>query len=318
MELIVPDDKLSLAIGKKGQNVRLASQLTGWRIDIHSRVEDLRARAPREGADRRGDRRRGLRRQRRRDAVQARLALGRRARRARTSRSSRACPASAAPTARKQIIDGAKAYMQSGGRRQDDVAQGSRAPQRSCRATSSCWSSTASTRTCSASSTRRTSTRPRTSSRRRSSTIATDDRHRHGRSRAAPPARDQLAVGGLVLIDARPHRRSAPASGAGPSRPQRDARARRMRSVARPGRRRARRVRPRDAGASRLQRAAGSQRRCDARSLPRRFAAVVRRSVTDRRRSADYRAKTPLASMRAKAVETPRWPSGHAAGGSEG
>jgi N utilization substance protein A len=36
MELIVPDDKLSLAIGKKGQNVRLASQLTGWRIDIHS------------------------------------------------------------------------------------------------------------------------------------------------------------------------------------------------------------------------------------------------------------------------------------------
>ena len=36
MELIVPDDQLSLAIGKKGQNVRLASQLTGWRIDIHS------------------------------------------------------------------------------------------------------------------------------------------------------------------------------------------------------------------------------------------------------------------------------------------
>src|SRR5262245_44846136 len=36
MELIVPDDKLSLAIGKKGQNVRLASQLTGWKIDIHS------------------------------------------------------------------------------------------------------------------------------------------------------------------------------------------------------------------------------------------------------------------------------------------
>jgi N utilization substance protein A len=36
MELIVPDDKLSLAIGKKGQNVRLASRLTGWRIDIFS------------------------------------------------------------------------------------------------------------------------------------------------------------------------------------------------------------------------------------------------------------------------------------------
>ncbi len=34
MELIVPDDKLSLAIGRRGQNVRLASQLTGWRLDV--------------------------------------------------------------------------------------------------------------------------------------------------------------------------------------------------------------------------------------------------------------------------------------------
>jgi len=39
MELVVPDDKLSLAIGKKGQNVRLASRLTGWRIDIHSETK---------------------------------------------------------------------------------------------------------------------------------------------------------------------------------------------------------------------------------------------------------------------------------------
>jgi len=47
MELVVPDDKLSLAIGKKGQNVRLASQLTGWRIDIHSesKIHELEARA---------------------------------------------------------------------------------------------------------------------------------------------------------------------------------------------------------------------------------------------------------------------------------
>jgi N utilization substance protein A len=47
MQLIVPDDKLSLAIGKKGQNVRLASQLTGWRIDIHSeaKVREMEARA---------------------------------------------------------------------------------------------------------------------------------------------------------------------------------------------------------------------------------------------------------------------------------
>ena len=36
MELIVPDDQLSKAIGRRGQNVRLAAQLTGWRIDIFS------------------------------------------------------------------------------------------------------------------------------------------------------------------------------------------------------------------------------------------------------------------------------------------
>ncbi len=36
MELIVPDDQLSKAIGRRGQNVRLAAQLTGWKIDIFS------------------------------------------------------------------------------------------------------------------------------------------------------------------------------------------------------------------------------------------------------------------------------------------
>ncbi|MFQ5465905.1 MAG: KH domain-containing protein, partial [Thermodesulfobacteriota bacterium] len=36
MEVIVPDDQLSLAIGKKGQNVRLAAKLTGWKIDINT------------------------------------------------------------------------------------------------------------------------------------------------------------------------------------------------------------------------------------------------------------------------------------------
>ncbi len=47
MEIIVPDDQLSLAIGRKGQNVRLASQLTGWRLDIHSesRIGEIRDRA---------------------------------------------------------------------------------------------------------------------------------------------------------------------------------------------------------------------------------------------------------------------------------
>jgi N utilization substance protein A len=39
MEVIVPDDQLSLAIGKKGQNVRLASRLTGWRLDVRGEAE---------------------------------------------------------------------------------------------------------------------------------------------------------------------------------------------------------------------------------------------------------------------------------------
>jgi N utilization substance protein A len=39
MDVIVPDDQLSLAIGRRGQNVRLAVQLTGWRIDIKSETK---------------------------------------------------------------------------------------------------------------------------------------------------------------------------------------------------------------------------------------------------------------------------------------
>ncbi len=39
LEVIVPEDQLSLAIGKKGQNVRLASKLLGWQIDIKSEEE---------------------------------------------------------------------------------------------------------------------------------------------------------------------------------------------------------------------------------------------------------------------------------------
>jgi len=38
-EVLVADDQLSLAIGKKGQNVRLAAKLTGWNIDIRSKTE---------------------------------------------------------------------------------------------------------------------------------------------------------------------------------------------------------------------------------------------------------------------------------------
>ncbi len=52
IEVVVPDDQLSLAIGRRGQNVRLASQLSGWDIDIlteaeesERRNEELRARS---------------------------------------------------------------------------------------------------------------------------------------------------------------------------------------------------------------------------------------------------------------------------------
>jgi transcription termination/antitermination protein NusA len=47
MEIIVPDDQLSLAIGRRGQNVRLASQLSGWRLDIVSeaKVKEIKDRS---------------------------------------------------------------------------------------------------------------------------------------------------------------------------------------------------------------------------------------------------------------------------------
>src|SRR5690606_1284902 len=40
IEVVVPDDQLSLAIGRRGQNVRLASQLSGWDIDIFTEAEE--------------------------------------------------------------------------------------------------------------------------------------------------------------------------------------------------------------------------------------------------------------------------------------
>ena len=41
--VVVPDNQLSLAIGKEGQNARLAARLTGWKIDIksQSQVDEL-------------------------------------------------------------------------------------------------------------------------------------------------------------------------------------------------------------------------------------------------------------------------------------
>lgn len=49
MEVIVPTESLSIAIGKKGQNVRLASKLTGWRLDVIS--EEKYSKALKEGYD---------------------------------------------------------------------------------------------------------------------------------------------------------------------------------------------------------------------------------------------------------------------------
>jgi N utilization substance protein A len=120
MELIVPDDKLSLAIGKKGQNVRLASQLTGWRIDIHSesKIYELERRAKEQiasaidgaGFD---------------TAVADTLfKLGWRS----VSELGRAAieelaglPGVAGPEGARRIIEAAQAYMAAGGRRRDDA-----------------------------------------------------------------------------------------------------------------------------------------------------------------------------------------------------
>ena len=49
--IIVPDDQLSLAIGKEGQNARLASKLTGWRIDIKSQQQMAEAEAEMDYGD---------------------------------------------------------------------------------------------------------------------------------------------------------------------------------------------------------------------------------------------------------------------------
>ncbi|MBK1970145.1 MULTISPECIES: transcription termination factor NusA [Brevundimonas] len=51
VEVVVPDEQLSLAIGRRGQNVRLASQLTGWQIDIITESQDSERRQ-REFAER--------------------------------------------------------------------------------------------------------------------------------------------------------------------------------------------------------------------------------------------------------------------------
>ena len=120
MELIVPDDKLSLAIGKKGQNVRLASQLTGWRIDIHSesKIYELERRAKEQIAAALAA-----------DGFEQSVAdnlfkLGWRS----VNELGRAAveelaglPGIGGPEGARRAIDAAKAYIAGGGRRRDDA-----------------------------------------------------------------------------------------------------------------------------------------------------------------------------------------------------
>jgi N utilization substance protein A len=119
MELIVPDDKLSLAIGKKGQNVRLASQLTGWRIDIHSesKIYELERRAKDQIAQAIGGE--GFDGQ----IAETLFKLGWRS----VGELARAhveelagLPGIGGPDGARKVIEGAKGYMQSGGRRKDE------------------------------------------------------------------------------------------------------------------------------------------------------------------------------------------------------
>ncbi len=118
MELIVPDDKLSLAIGKKGQNVRLASQLTGWRIDIHSesKIYELERRAKEQIAHAIAPEFDG-------QIAETLFKLGWRS----VGELARAhveelagLPGLGGPDGAHKVIDGAKAYVAGGGRRSKD------------------------------------------------------------------------------------------------------------------------------------------------------------------------------------------------------
>jgi N utilization substance protein A len=51
VRVVVPDFQLSLAIGREGQNARLAARLTGWRIDIHSDAEPADSAGPAPGEE---------------------------------------------------------------------------------------------------------------------------------------------------------------------------------------------------------------------------------------------------------------------------
>ena len=306
MELIVPDDKLSLAIGKKGQNVRLASQLTGWRIDIHSesKIYELERRAKEqiaaaiggEGFDN--------------SVAETLFKLGWRS----VGELSRAAveelaglPGIGGPDGARKVIEAAKSYIAERRSPPRRRAQGSRSAARSLSGGQQLMELDGvdeDVLTVLAHGEHPLARGPHQDADR----VDRDhDRHRHGRSRAAPPARDQLALGGLVLsrrgyIAAADVRRCRCGRAAAA-----DARARRRSSAghARPVRR-SRRRSTRRAGAALCPSARGVRDRCGARAQPaalgdpERRSEARRRDVTSRRQFAkrhpsDLRRKTPLA-----------------------
>ena len=138
MEVIVPDDQLSLAIGKKGQNVRLASRLTGWKLDVRSEAE-AEEEARERAASLIGDP--GHRRRDRRAALPARLQVGRGARRRR--RRARHRGRGRRPDKATGIVKSAQAHVEQkrveaeargrGGRRGGGGGRAARRPRRSPR-----------------------------------------------------------------------------------------------------------------------------------------------------------------------------------------
>ena len=104
--VIVPDDQLSLAIGREGQNARLAARLTGWRIDIRSETEFATdAQEPGYEQEEQGGRCAAIMSTGRRCPNAALARLGATAacpptRRSRASRAARCCSSRACPTRR--------------------------------------------------------------------------------------------------------------------------------------------------------------------------------------------------------------------------
>ena len=181
MELVVPDEKLSLAIGRKGQNVRLAAQLSGWKLDIISEAkfkqmeEEAVAPAPAGRRRHRGHRPRH---------VPPRASARSRSWPRRASRSSRRSRASAAPRRRRASTRAPRRRWSACAR--SASARRRRGPSRSPSA-SGCSSSAASASAPCSSSRTRATRRSRTSSAR--TRTSSPSRRASASRRRAPSSR---------------------------------------------------------------------------------------------------------------------------------